>query len=290
MNLSKVETGAQLLARLGSRPSIQGIEDTLFIDGPNVKDVYELYGVEGSGKTELLLSIVTSIILPKDWNGYNLNGANAGVIFIDTDYKFQILRLVNIMEKRIMGKTEHDKLDTSKKTSSNDIEVLVKECLKKIMIVRCTSSFQLLVTLHSLESTISNNPDIAVIMIDSISAFYWIDRCNGGENIGAQETNMKHIVQQLSKLVKNYNLVLFATKALNFKKTNKENESKGDNCASPSEKKVLKDNHAEFLCKSWYKFVKHRLIFHKEKSFSVYCNSLKVDIQFTINEGGICFK
>jgi DNA-repair protein XRCC2 len=83
------------------RPSINGIEDSLFNDGPNFKDVYEFYGSEGTGKTELLLNLITSMILPKEWNSLQLNGSNAGVIFIDTDYKFQILRLVNLMEKRI---------------------------------------------------------------------------------------------------------------------------------------------------------------------------------------------
>jgi hypothetical protein len=51
------------------------------------------------------------MILPKEWNSLQLNGSNAGVIFIDTDYKFQILRLVNIMEKRIVRTTEGKSLD-----------------------------------------------------------------------------------------------------------------------------------------------------------------------------------
>lgn len=265
--------------------------------------MFEFYGTEGTGKTELLLNLVTAMILPKEWNSLQLNGLNAGVIFIDTDYKFQILRLVNIMEKRIVGMTEGKSLDIQEKTSSEEIENLVKECLKKLMIIRCCSSFQLLVTLHSLESTISNNPDIASIMIDSISAFYWIDRSNGGENISAQETNMKNIVEILSKLVNNYNLVLFTTKAAHFKSKNKESEknedkwtskdiaSKGDKTASPALHKQTKDIHTEFLCKSWHKFVKHRLILQKySKCFSIYSNSLNVDIEFSINDDGICFK
>lgn len=228
------------------------------------------------------------MILPSEWKGYNLKGADASIIFIDTDYKFQILRLVNLIEKRMTNCVDcGDKTVIGSKVSSDDIEELVKESLRKLIIIRCTSSFHFLMTLHSLETVVSNNPDIAVLMIDSISTYYWLDRCNGGENIQAQEKNMKLIVEQVTKLVNSYSLVLFATKAVNFKKTKRENE---DDCPSPHARKVLKDDHAEYLCKPWHKFVKHRFIFSKQPtSFSIYCSTLNVDVSFVIDDSGLKF-
>lgn len=73
----------------------------IFNDGFSVKDVIELFGIEGIGKFEILLNFVVGIILFKMWKLVNLNGKDVSVIFIDNDYKFFILWLVIVMENRI---------------------------------------------------------------------------------------------------------------------------------------------------------------------------------------------
>lgn len=73
----------------------------IFNDGFSVKDVIELFGIEGIGKFEILLNFVVGIILFKIWKLVNLNGKDVSVIFIDNDYKFFILWLVIVMENRI---------------------------------------------------------------------------------------------------------------------------------------------------------------------------------------------
>lgn len=73
----------------------------IFNDGFSVKDVIELFGIEGIGKFEILLNFVVGIILLKIWKLVNLNGKDVSVIFIDNDYKFFILWLVIVMENRI---------------------------------------------------------------------------------------------------------------------------------------------------------------------------------------------
>lgn len=59
----------------------------------------ELYGPEGSGKSELALHYIAKTCLPTQWKGYPLGGLGAKVIFIDTEYKFSILRLAIVIEK-----------------------------------------------------------------------------------------------------------------------------------------------------------------------------------------------
>ena len=39
----------QLLARLGTRPSLSTLDETLFGSGPQTKDVIEIYGEDGTG-------------------------------------------------------------------------------------------------------------------------------------------------------------------------------------------------------------------------------------------------
>ena len=71
-------------------------------------DVTELCGAERTGKSELLLSITAHCILPKSWKDKKLPGRGVEVIYICTDYKFDLLRLVSILE----GKT-HTQYATS---------------------------------------------------------------------------------------------------------------------------------------------------------------------------------
>ncbi|XP_060065741.1 DNA repair protein XRCC2-like [Ylistrum balloti] len=292
MRMSCSETGAQLLARLGNRPNISNVDPTLFPSGLKGKDVLEIYGSEGCGKTEMLLHIACSLILPKTWRGWNFGGCGASVVFFDTDYKFSILRLVTLLEKKILAflnqneqVTTTENLCASFTPNTGDVEILIKDSLKRLIVLQCKSSMQLLATLHSLETKISTNPDICVIMIDSISAFYWLDRCAGGESVTAQEHVMNLIVDILTHLVNDYNLVLFATKSAYFKRKLKESE-KGD------ESGTADMDHFEFLSRNWSRFVKHRLVLMRDFSnviqFSVNCSSWQK--KFTIAENGISFK
>lgn len=77
--------------RFGSCLFIVGVLLFIFNDGFSVKDVIELFGIEGIGKFEILLNFVVGIILFKIWKLVNLNGKDVSVIFIDNDYKFFIL-------------------------------------------------------------------------------------------------------------------------------------------------------------------------------------------------------
>ncbi|KAL3871704.1 hypothetical protein ACJMK2_039687 [Sinanodonta woodiana] len=262
MSLSKTETGAQFLARLGSRPSMMHIEPAFFGEGLKGKEVIELYGAEGTGKSETLLHFIVRCILPKSWKSVELSGCDAHVIFIDTDYKFSILRLASLLERYILnavGRARQNSDETDFQCpGSEETENFIKECLKKLYIIRCTSSTQLIITLHSLENIICNNPNISAVMIDSISAFYWIDRYNGGESFAMQEANMRLACEELSKLVNTYNITVFATKQELFKK--KKDFERRDREKSTVIQE-LDFEHQEYMCKSWQKLVTGRLVY-----------------------------
>ncbi|XP_061164009.1 DNA repair protein XRCC2-like [Saccostrea echinata] len=281
------ETGLQLLARLGSRPSISDVLSPIFKEGPNSKDVIELYGPEGTGKTEILLNIVAHTILPKSWKSVPLNGKDASVIFIDNDYKFSILRLVALMESRINMILKN--LDQHEHTT-NDVEMLIQKCLSRLSLIRCSSSAELLVTLYSLEQTILSNPNLAVIMIDSISAFYWIDKCNCGESLSAQERNMRLITEVLSQFVNDFSLIVIATKCELFKKKTPKEDSYSE---TPSNTVPDKMDHQEFLCKPWGQLVTQRYILEKQSAKKTFKCQIEISknnisvIKFKITENGI---
>ncbi|XP_063159435.1 DNA repair protein XRCC2 [Candoia aspera] len=273
--LAKSESGAQLIARLEGRSSLKTLEPCLFAEEgyPIYGDVVEFHGPEGTGKTEMLYHLIARCILPKSGGGLEV-----GVLFIDTDFHFDMLRLVTILEYRL---------------SSQGTEANIKLYLERFFLINCHSSSQLLLTLYSLESTFCSHPSLSFLIIDSISAFYWIDRANGGENLGLQEANLKRCARFLRKLVKEHHLVLFATTQSLMQKSFSfvESSEKSDRDADA--------DYRPFLCKLWQQLITHRIFFSKQshpgetKGFSATAchiqNNCLVTRSFSITEHGVQF-
>ncbi|MEE6467307.1 hypothetical protein FKM82_007201 [Ascaphus truei] len=224
----------------------------------------------------MLCHLISRCILPKSEGGLQVE-----VIFIDTDYHFDMLRLVTILEHRLLQSTE----DT------------VKQCLGRFFLVYCSNSVQLLLTLYSLENMFCSRPSLCLLILDSISSFYWIDRSNGGEIISKQEANLKKCTELLHKLLKEYQLVLFAsTQTIMQKFSNDRSEGFSHSVKQSSASVEFKP----YLCKSWQLMTTHRILFTKEPSskssdqtfYIMSChlkNKSVVRRSFTIAEFGVRF-
>ncbi|XP_038611910.1 DNA repair protein XRCC2 isoform X1 [Tachyglossus aculeatus] len=270
----RAESGTELLARLEGRSSLKTLEPFLFADEgfPIHGDILEFHGQEGTGKTEMLYHVVARCILP-----LSEGGLEEEVLFVDTDYHFDMLRLITILEHRL----------------SQGSEETIKLCLGRLFLVYCSSSVQLLLTLHSLETMFCSHPSLSLLMVDSLSAFYWIDRANGGESLSQQEATLRKCTRLLEKLVKEYHLVLLATTQTIMQRSSKASEDSalawdGDGDYRP------------YLCKSWQQLVNHRLFFSKQDNgkdpkqmFSFTSCHLKSNRFakrfFSIGEGGVQF-
>ncbi|XP_035924956.1 DNA repair protein XRCC2 [Halichoerus grypus] len=273
----RAESGTELLARLEGRSSLKEIEPYLFADEDSSVhgDILEFHGPEGTGKTEMLYHLTARCILPKSEGGLEVE-----VLFIDTDYHFDMLRLVTILEHRL----------------SQSSEEMVKCCLGRLLLVNCSSNTQLLLTLYSLETVVCSRPSLCLLILDSLSAFYWIDRVNGGESVNLQECTLKKCAQFLEKLVNEYRLVLFATTQSIMQKTTNWTEGPPSALNHPSEADA---DYRPYLCKAWQQVVRHRIFFSKQEDFKtsnqfslvsrhLKSNSLKKHI-FIIGESGIEF-
>ncbi|XP_058579697.1 DNA repair protein XRCC2 [Neofelis nebulosa] len=272
----RAESGTQLLARLEGRSSLKEIEPYLFADEDSSVhgDILEFHGPEGTGKTEMLYHLTARCVLPKSEGGLEVE-----VLFVDTDYRFDMLRLVTILERRLSGGSG----------GSGGSEDAVKRCLGRLFVVSCGSSTHLLLTLHSLESTVCGHPSLCLLILDSLSAFYWIDRANGGESTNSQESALKKCSQFLEKLAHEYRLVVFATTQSLMQKASAWTEG-------PSSAEA---DYRPYLCKAWQRVVKHRLFFSRPEdlktsnqfslvSHNLKSNSFKKHV-FIIGESGIEF-
>ena len=263
----------QLFARLKGKSHFSALDEEIFLSGhPKPGDVIEFYGREGTGKTQVLLNMIAKCILPSEWKDLTLGGMGIGVVFIDTDFHFSILRLFTILERKIIDAMERNKRQESADESSlespteSEVENFLQECLKRVYVVRCNNSTQLVLTLHSLETLFSNKPYMSILMIDSIAAFYWIDKMNGGDAYAVQEANQKMTVEILGKLISTYNLVLIATKPSIFQKRQKMQDHEECSSSSSMASKNMEQipEHCEYLCRAWQAMVTYRFIFAKE--------------------------
>ncbi|KAF2983671.1 hypothetical protein EK904_005599 [Melospiza melodia maxima] len=222
----------KLRARLEGRSSLKNLEPCLFAEegSPVHGDVIEFHGPEGTGKTEMLYHLLARCILAKAQGGLEVE-----VMFVDTDYHFDMLRLVTILENRLAQGTEE----------------MIKQCLGRLFLVSCSSSTQLLLTLYSLENLFCAHPSLCVLILDSLSAFYWIDRSNGGESLTLQEMNLKKCANFLEKLVTQHHLILFATTQTLMQKS--ANSAEG---FLPSKLPHETDtDYRPYLCKSWQQMI-----------------------------------
>uniref|UniRef100_A0A3Q3MR73 X-ray repair complementing defective repair in Chinese hamster cells 2 n=1 Tax=Mastacembelus armatus TaxID=205130 RepID=A0A3Q3MR73_9TELE len=266
-----------LFARLEARRSLKDIEPALFPDdgGPDHGDVVELYGTEGTGKTELLYHLLCRCVLPQD-----AGGLEAEVAFVDTDYSLDMFRLVSILDGR---------LSSSAHLAGSGDSVL-RSCLSRLLVLHCSSSSQLLLTLHSLETSMALRPGLALLLIDSISAFYWLDRCGGGASVTKQEELLGKCAELLGRLLRDYRITIVAT-CHAIRRT-----SCGPSSSSSS------DPNRPYLCRLWQRLVTHRLLCSRQEStgdhvahrqvFAVHCTSGKKSNRsssFYVTDAGIMF-
>ncbi|XP_060936811.1 DNA repair protein XRCC2 [Limanda limanda] len=225
----------QLFARLEARRCLKEIEPRLFPedDRPDHGEVVELYGAEGTGKTELLYHLLCRCVLPKAAGGLEVD-----VVFVDTNYSLDMLRLVSIIDSRL-----NPALSTSSPLAGSDEEAL-RSCLSRLLVVHCSSSSQLLLTLHFLENSFSSRPGLALLLIDSISAFYWLDRCEGGASFSKQEEKLSKCSELLGRLLRDYRITVFAT----------------CHALRRSHRGTSSDSDRPFLCRPWQRLLTRRLL------------------------------
>ena len=212
-------------------------------------DSVELYGEEGCGKTELLIHFCVSCILPKTWFSIDICGKETKVIFIDTSYKFPLWRLIQVMEQHIRKKTKAVK----DFISTHDMDKMIKSCLQRLYIVQCSSSLNLMKTLSFLERLLVEDLDISIMMIDSISEFYWTDKTICGIGRYEQETNQRSIISKLKWHQEKHGLLMIVVKSAIM---NKKFQMVPNSSTRKSESFFR--NPEDYLSPEWNKFLTYK--------------------------------
>jgi len=199
------ETAHALFKRGTVKPIATGLKlfDKDLPGGLKYGDVVEVYGQANVGKTEVILQILVNCILPKRWNGTDINGNESGVVYFDNDLHLSMPRLLAVMESRIRSSARNNRALTT-----DDIQQIALSSLHRLHIFNCKDLLQFLATLESLPILLESENNIKLLVVDSISCFYWPMR--NEEREGPQL--MKQIAAVLKRLLNSHSLLLFATK------------------------------------------------------------------------------
>ncbi|XP_078044588.1 X-ray repair cross complementing 2 [Augochlora pura] len=197
----QVESGTQLLARLICRPTLESLERTLFPEGPGSTDVIEINGVHSTGKTLLLSQLLAKCILP-DYDGtVHIKGCNASAVLINTDHHFQISNLIEIMTDIV--NVAYAPLVTLNSVDANTNRInILRNSLQNLHIINCYHSEQFCLTLRTLDNIFLTNAQIALLAIDSLTAYYWQDRENSFTSIDTYIKKLLKIIRLHTDLCK----------------------------------------------------------------------------------------
>jgi hypothetical protein len=126
-----------------------------------------------AGKTELLYLIIAAAALPRSYNEHALDGKESAVVLIDTEERFDVLRLYELMKRFIKvrcAEISHDELDFIATTALKHVHIF------------CPASFSSLFdTLDTLPSYLfdaepphdSYERPLHSIIINNLAQFYW---------------------------------------------------------------------------------------------------------------------
>ncbi|KAJ7169989.1 hypothetical protein C8R46DRAFT_220228 [Mycena filopes] len=133
-------------------------------------DVLEIQGPSASGKTRLLYSLVATCIIPSFHQSISLGGWGKAAVVFDTDGSFDVRNFRELLLSRVASRSN---------VSSDDALLLAGIALRKLHLFRPASTAQLATSIRNLPAyQTAQMPDanIALVAIDSLSAFYWQDR------------------------------------------------------------------------------------------------------------------
>ncbi|XP_076454545.1 uncharacterized protein LOC143289458 [Babylonia areolata] len=194
------------------------------------------------------------------------------------------------MERKEEANIEMERVE-EEAICGEEMERMVEGCLRRVHVLRCTSSQQLVCTLHSVQSLVAANPNVALLVIDPVSAFYWSDRGSDFQHTSSLlHRNIAQVVSVLKTVTASYNvLVLTSKQALMKSKTKKSSIN------SPAKGSSGEDTHMEFLGQAWGRAVTRRLVCSKSvcqhRGVRVTQYTLSGNTgqkRFIIDESGVC--
>ena len=207
----KSESGLDAMQRLMSdRPEIVGLHPELFgSNGPRSGDVIEVNEKATCVKSLLLGQWIIKCILPKAWKGIHIGGFGAGVVFLTTDHHFSILHLYSALEKQVKRIVRESK-ELQPGTGLAIVKEITKDSLERLSVYESFSKIELLYNFCSIKTFILSHKQYSMVVIDSLSAYYWEDRLSS-TTPQSLDKYIHNLLDGLLTKLKNSNIIIIYT-------------------------------------------------------------------------------
>lgn len=169
--------------------------DNILGGGIGCKEVTEIGGVPGIGKTQLGIQLAVNVQIPVEFGGL---GGKA--IYIDTEGSFMVERALQIAEACVEDMLEYNRFlrnDCQVKTQPKDI-------LENIFYFRICSYTEQSAVINYLDKFVSEHKDVKVVIIDSI-AFHFR---HGFVDLALRTRVLSGIALKLMNLAKKFSLAV----------------------------------------------------------------------------------
>ncbi|KAL3814926.1 hypothetical protein ACJIZ3_016194 [Penstemon smallii] len=172
--------------------------DEILGGGISPKEVTEIGGVPGIGKTQLAIQLAVNVQIPADYGGL---GGKA--IYIDTEGSFMVERALQIAEACAQDMLEYNSLLRKNfKPCQGNKEP--KEFLDNIFYFRVCTYTEQIAVINYLEKFIFEHKDVKVVIIDSITFHFRQDF----EDMALRTRLLGGMALKLMKLAKKFNLAV----------------------------------------------------------------------------------
>jgi DNA repair protein RadA len=186
------ETGRELAEKRDNVSRLTTAADTfddLMNGGFETRSITEVYGEFGSGKTQVVLQLATTVQLPEEEGGLD-----ADAIFIDTENTFR--------PERIRGMAEGLGLDP-------------EEALERIHVARAYNSHHQMLLMDKAQE-LAQEHDIGLLVVDSLTAHYRAEYVGRG-NLAERQQKLNKFMHSILRFADLNNCVVAVTNQVQHK-------------------------------------------------------------------------
>ncbi|GLT39547.1 hypothetical protein SLA2020_137310 [Shorea laevis] len=172
--------------------------DGILGGGIHCKEVTEIGGVPGIGKTQLGIQLAVNVQIPHEFGGL---GGKA--IYIDTEGSFMVERALQIAEACMEDMSEYNRF-LRKDSQPCRMKMEPKDILEKIFYFRICSYTEQIALINYLDKFIAEHKDVKVVVVDSVTFHFRQDF----EDMALRTRVLSEMALKLMKLAKKFSLAV----------------------------------------------------------------------------------
>lgn len=183
--------------------------DDILGGGIKCKEVTEIGGVPGIGKTQLGIQLAVNVQIP-----VNYGGLGGKAIYIDTEGSFMLERSLQIAEACIEDMSGNSDF-LQKDFQSCQVKAQPKDFLQNIFYFRVCSYTEQIAMINYLDKFISEHKDVNVVIIDSVTFHFRQDF----DDLALRTRLLSGMALKLMKLAKQFSLAVVLLNQVTTKHT-----------------------------------------------------------------------